>query len=79
MRFSSRRCQCLSVVERCALAGLKNMFVPEGCVCAVGWVELALKDSYAFVPAPSQHLLTFPVKSPLRGRKEPKLTEYGSL
>ena len=60
MRFSSRRWQCVSVVERCALAGLNTLFVAEGSVCAVGGVEPALKDSFAFLPAPSQLLLTFP-------------------
>lgn len=34
------------------------MFVAEGFIRAVGWVDLALKDPFAFVSAVSGHLLT---------------------
>lgn len=65
--------------KTCAFAGLKNLFVAEGFVGAVGWVELALKDLFAFVPAPSQLLLTFPSESSLKRRKEPRLIEHCSM
>lgn len=38
----------------------KTIFVTERFLCAVRWVELAFKNLSAFLPAPSQHLLTLP-------------------
>lgn len=58
--------------DTCTFAGLKNMFVAEGFVYAVGWAELALEDPFAFVPAPSQCLLTFPSEKSSRRKERTK-------
>lgn len=55
------------------------MFVTEGFICAVGWVELALKNPLPLFQLPLSTFSRYPQKSSLSRREEPKLTEHHSM
>lgn len=48
----------------------------EGFLCAIGYIELAFKDPSAFVPAPSQHLLTLLLEEFSQRKERSKTTPY---